>query len=109
MRTPPGVLSVEPVVAPHFEPSQTSRATATKEALARLRGVSSNHDLADQIPVELCRAGFGRVPPSDFIPVAEASALINDLGRWVLGRAAQQLAIPRSTLANWLRGQGPGC
>lgn len=61
MRTPPGVLSVEPVVAPHFEPSQTSRATATKEALARLRGVSSNHDLADQIPVELCRAGFGRV------------------------------------------------
>ncbi|MEZ5264052.1 MAG: EAL domain-containing protein [Acidimicrobiales bacterium] len=39
------------------------------------------------------RNGHGRVPPAEFIPVAEASALINDLGRWVLGRAAQQLAV----------------
>ncbi|MCC6434515.1 MAG: diguanylate cyclase, partial [Acidimicrobiales bacterium] len=39
------------------------------------------------------RAGYGRVPPAEFIPVAEASALINDIGRWVLRRAAQQLAV----------------
>ncbi|HRD10835.1 MAG TPA: response regulator transcription factor [Mycobacterium sp.] len=60
------------MVAPHrtvdpadavsrFELPQTTRATATKEALARLRRVSSNHDLADRVPAELCRAGFGRV------------------------------------------------
>lgn len=38
-----------------------SRAAATREALQRLRAVSSNAELADRIPVELCRAGFGRV------------------------------------------------
>lgn len=37
------------------------RTTATKEALARLRRVGNNTELADLIPVELCRAGFGRV------------------------------------------------
>jgi DNA-binding CsgD family transcriptional regulator len=30
-------------------------------ALARLRSVSANSELADRIPVELCSAGFGRV------------------------------------------------
>jgi DNA-binding CsgD family transcriptional regulator len=34
---------------------------ATKEALGRLRRLSSNTDLADRIPVELCHAGFSRV------------------------------------------------
>jgi EAL domain-containing protein (putative c-di-GMP-specific phosphodiesterase class I) len=38
------------------------------------------------------RPGHGRVPPDQFIPVAEASGLICDLGRWVLGEAAGQLA-----------------
>lgn len=72
MRTRPVVLSVEPVVAPHrtVEPAEAvspfdlptaSRTTATKEALGRLRAVVSNHDLADRVPAELCRAGFGRV------------------------------------------------
>lgn len=42
-------------------PPIVSRTIATKEALARLRGVSSNNELADRIPVELCQAGFGRV------------------------------------------------
>ena len=37
------------------------RAAATKLALASLRSVSSNSELADRIPVELCGAGFGRV------------------------------------------------
>ena len=42
------------------------------------------------------RPGYGRVSPADFIPVAEASALINEIGRWVLRRAAVQLAEWRS-------------
>lgn len=37
------------------------RAAKTKLALARLRNVSANNELADRIPVELCGAGFGRV------------------------------------------------
>jgi diguanylate cyclase (GGDEF)-like protein len=39
------------------------------------------------------RPGHGLVPPGDFIPVAEASDLIIDIGRWVLDRACGQLAI----------------
>ena len=38
------------------------------------------------------RPGYGLVPPNDFIPVAEASSLINDLGRWALLEATAQLA-----------------
>jgi diguanylate cyclase (GGDEF)-like protein len=38
------------------------------------------------------RPGIGLVPPDDFIPVAETSALICDLDRWVLDEALDQLA-----------------
>ncbi|MBJ7454858.1 MAG: EAL domain-containing protein [Thermoleophilia bacterium] len=38
------------------------------------------------------RPGHGLVPPDDFIPVAEASSLICDLGRWALREACRQLA-----------------
>ena len=37
------------------------------------------------------RPGFGLVPPDAFIPVAEASSLICDLGRWALAEATRQL------------------
>jgi diguanylate cyclase (GGDEF)-like protein len=33
---------------------------------------------------------FGNVPPAEFIPIAESSNLICDLGLWVLRRAARQ-------------------
>ena len=33
---------------------------------------------------------FGNVPPSDFIPIAESSQLICDLGLWILRKAASQ-------------------
>jgi diguanylate cyclase (GGDEF)-like protein len=33
---------------------------------------------------------FGNVPPSDFIPIAESSQLICDLGLWILRQAALQ-------------------
>ena len=38
------------------------------------------------------RPGYGLVPPDDFIPTAELSDLICDVGRWVLGEATCQLA-----------------
>jgi len=37
------------------------------------------------------RPGHGMVPPNLFIPVAEQSSLINDIGRWVLIEACRQL------------------
>jgi EAL domain-containing protein (putative c-di-GMP-specific phosphodiesterase class I) len=38
------------------------------------------------------RPGHGLVPPAEFIPAAEESRLINDIGRWTLREAAAQLA-----------------
>jgi diguanylate cyclase (GGDEF)-like protein len=38
------------------------------------------------------RPGHGLVPPDSFIPAAEASTLICDLGRWALRQAGDQLA-----------------
>ncbi|SEP26975.1 putative bifunctional diguanylate cyclase/phosphodiesterase [Trujillonella endophytica] len=38
------------------------------------------------------RPGVGAVPPDQFVPVAEASALICDIDRWVLHEATRQLA-----------------
>ncbi|MBB2900851.1 diguanylate cyclase (GGDEF)-like protein [Kineococcus radiotolerans] len=37
------------------------------------------------------RPGHGLVPPDSFIPVAEASSLVCDLGRWALAEATAQL------------------
>lgn len=42
-------------------PAPVPRSTATKEALGRLRQIVNNTELAERIPIELCRAGFGRV------------------------------------------------
>jgi diguanylate cyclase (GGDEF)-like protein len=38
------------------------------------------------------RPGYGLVPPDAFIPAAEATTLICDMGRWALKQAAGQLA-----------------
>jgi len=42
--------------------------------------------------VRWARPGHGLVPPDEFIPIAEASQLICELDRWVLGEATRQLA-----------------
>jgi diguanylate cyclase (GGDEF)-like protein len=39
---------------------------------------------------------FGPVPPSEFIPLAEESGLINEIGRWVLRRACTDCAAWRA-------------
>jgi len=36
---------------------------------------------------------LGMVSPAEFIPIAEETGAINDIGRWVLGRACEQLAV----------------
>ncbi|MEZ0165527.1 EAL domain-containing protein [Kineococcus sp. LSe6-4] len=41
--------------------------------------------------VRWVRPGHGLVPPDAFIPVAEASSLVCDLGRWALAEATAQL------------------
>jgi DNA-binding CsgD family transcriptional regulator len=38
-----------------------ARPTAATDALGRLRRLSNNTELAENLPLELCRAGFGRV------------------------------------------------
>ena len=35
----------------------------------------------------------GMIPPLDFIPIAEETSLINDLGEWVLNAACEQLVL----------------
>lgn len=42
---------------------------------------------------------LGNVSPAEFIPVAEDSGLIAEIGEWVLARACEQAALWRQTLA----------
>lgn len=45
----------------------------------------------------------GMIPPGTFIPIAEESDLINELGRWALGQACEQLAAWQATGVDRLR------
>jgi len=45
----------------------------------------------------------GAISPGEFIPVAEQSGLINDIGLWVLDRAARQIAEWKNTAQSELR------
>jgi DNA-binding CsgD family transcriptional regulator len=72
MRPQPQLPSVNGVAAPHRvlrsveadrppAVAPEARPTAATEALGRLRRLSNNTELAERVPLELCRAGFGRV------------------------------------------------
>jgi diguanylate cyclase (GGDEF)-like protein/PAS domain S-box-containing protein len=41
----------------------------------------------------------GPVSPAEFIPIAEASGLISEIGKWVFQQAAQQVMVWRTSLA----------
>jgi diguanylate cyclase (GGDEF)-like protein len=44
------------------------------------------------------RPGFGQVPPTGFLPLAEENGMIADIGRWVLHAAGEQAARWRRTI-----------
>ena len=39
----------------------------------------------------------GQIPPNDFIPIAESTGMINEIGAWVIDEAVRQLAAWQST------------
>ncbi len=54
--------------------------------------LSTGHTTGVEALIRWMRPGYGLVAPDQFIGVAEQSALINDIGRWVLREATEQLA-----------------
>ncbi len=61
----------------HYQPVVNLRTGATHSVEALIRWI---------------RPGHGVVAPDEFIPVAERSTLINEIGRWALNEATDQLA-----------------
>ena len=45
----------------------------------------------------------GLIPPSDFIPIAESTGMINEIGAWVINEAVRQLDAWQSILAEDMR------
>ena len=45
----------------------------------------------------------GQIPPCDFIPIAEAAGMINEIGAYVINEAARQLAVWQSSIADHIR------
>ena len=91
----------------HSAAPSVPRTTATTDALARLRQIANNNELADHIPIELCRAGFGRVlfsliqdnnwiPRSAHTGDAALTAALLEAGRAHPRRLCQPL--PESTM-----------
>ena len=91
-----------------FEPEINDRATRRLELEMALRKAIANDELSlhyqpviglKEGSVVSCEAllrwqhpEMGMISPGEFIPVAEDSGLIIDVGQWVLKRAQQQLA-----------------
>ncbi|MGE0880435.1 MAG: putative bifunctional diguanylate cyclase/phosphodiesterase [Acidimicrobiia bacterium] len=49
------------------------------------------------------RPGYGVLPPSEFIAIAEQSTLVCQIDRWVLGESARQVAKWRAGLAPFMK------
>ncbi len=90
-----------------FSPAMRERAIARERTETELQGAAARgellvhyqpiHNVADrrlvgmEALVRWERPGHGLVPPNDFIPVAEESGIIVELGEWVLNEATRQL------------------
>ncbi|MEJ5914749.1 putative bifunctional diguanylate cyclase/phosphodiesterase [Pseudokineococcus sp. 1T1Z-3] len=71
-----------------------ARAVAQEELVLHYQAVVTSADrevVGYEALVRWDRPGHGLVPPSAFVGVAERSALVCDLGRWVLHEATQQM------------------
>ena len=102
--------------AARFDPEMHRRAVERLELEADLRHAAARGELrvAYQPVCDLATGAVrgvealarwehprhGAVPPSRFVPLAEETGLIEDVGRWVLGQACADLAAWRATLGD---------
>jgi diguanylate cyclase (GGDEF)-like protein/PAS domain S-box-containing protein len=91
-----------------FDPAMETSAASRAALLVDLKRALQNREFELHYQPQLDRDGRvtgaeallrwrhaqrGMVPPSEFIPLAEAAGLIGDLGHWVLQTACWQLAV----------------
>jgi diguanylate cyclase (GGDEF)-like protein len=57
----------------------------------RVIDLSTGRTIGVEALIRWIRPGHGLISPDNFIPAAEQSTLINDIGRWVLREATEQL------------------
>lgn len=92
-----------------YNSSDENRALLQKELLSDLRHALANNELSLVFqPIMRVQDGSisafeallrwshpdrGTVPPDEFIPLAEKSGLIHDLGEWVISQAAYQVSL----------------